>query len=1097
MKITKYLLCMIAYCALCVLLSNTPANAQSFEILNVDTDNYPEVAAYYVVKDKNGAANSSLTLNEFELNLNGTKLTTAAPHNLTQDCKVEDFATPFACALLLDCSRSMEDEVEYGVRRFDWLKKGVLKFVDSLRMNPQSRMKVVPFSTDERTSSPWYNTKDDISKWIEDNLKDPNGATDFNDAFLQSANPDKKGAINYLKEVDPNLPKFVVMITDGKYEGPDFFKYDDIIDACKANNITFYAISVQTNPDSGIDYIAYDTKGESYTANNESSISYYLDKILQKIEIRNVCKFVYTNPYICEGDSKIQTLEVTCKFYGLNDSYNYTLTDDAVATAEVSDNKLYFGTTYKGNNVSKFQIKANNSDFLVSDYAIFGDTDKSRFSISPKPPFTVSPSNPTEVTVTYVKDPADPSKKYELIFVSQPCDVPSVELIAPCFGKTLELFEMGDVSAGAASSKIESCVLENITPEPISGDLILEGADAADFSFLSGGGPFTLNPGECLAVSLEINSSNPGNKTAQLNYKISNADYCGDEKTNITANVLATDFPIDEINIGLTRVEDSQTITHKITNKRQSPAKITSMSLENNAGIFTLVTPFTGTLAVGESADIEIKFTPDAEGVAECDLVIDVEDLDNSVSTKVTGLGGLPSISAQDLNFTSLKAGQKSTPNSVTIYNNSDYMDLHIKEIRFASPTNDFEFEAGTKLTDITIGKTGSHNIPVIFTPTKGGMLTAEIEIINDAVKGEEPVSYITTVIVVEGEGLALNVNPGNLDFDEILSCDTKELQVTIPNTSSSEMTVSVNLTGDNPAEFDVESTDFTIAANSSKDLKVYFVPSSEGDFKADLNIETNNGVALVTLEGKASGATVMTTFKSGNDDLELVKVPILSGLNSLKFDINTNLPSELNTLPEKIVYTLNLDNSNTLRYAVGEFVPASGWTLVEENTSMEDNGVIAITVESGAGAVKNATHSLAFVGYVGDTDSLNISVDADYSGMSCLESEGDLLPVQLISCFVEGNLINISEYQMGELKVKGNPAIPGSTIDYSVAYETNVEIYIFDSMGKKVATLKNGLTQEGDYSVKVPYEYLESGVYNVTMRAGIYQTTTRLAVIK
>jgi hypothetical protein len=85
----------------------------------------------------------------------------------------------------------------------------------------------------------------------------------------------------------------------------------------------------------------------------------------------------------------------------------------------------------------------------------------------------------------------------------------------------------------------------------------------------------------------------------------------------------------------------------------------------------------------------------------------------------------------------------------------------------------------------------------------------------------------------------------------------------------------------------------------------------------------------------------------------------------------------------------------------------------------------------------------------------------------------------------------------MGKIKVNGNPAIETSTIDFSIAYDTYVEIYIYDSMGKKVATLHDGILKEGNYSDKVPYELLESGVYNITMRAGVYHTTTRLAIIK
>ncbi len=1097
MKILKSSFCMMLYCAMCIIIFNAPAFAQTFELLNVDTKNFPEVEAYYLAKDASGNVNTSFKMKDFDVTLNGKKLSTAAPDYLQQDCEVEDFATPFACALLLDCSTSMLDEVEYKVARFQWLKNGVKQFIDSIRMNERSRMKILPFSTDERTSSTWSNDKDYLQTWLEDNLSDPNGATDFNDAMLQSHDASKIGAINYLKQVSPDLPKFVIMITDGEYEGPGVFKYQEVIDSCLANEITFFSISVQSNVDAGLTYLAYDTQGKTYTAHDEDDIFYYLYKILQKIEIKNVCRFTYQSPYICETAPKEQTLEATCKPYGISDTYKYTLEDNAIATAEVSDNKLFIGSATQGQKSSKFQISANNTNFSVTDYAISGDPGKTKFSVSPAPPFTVSSTTPTEITVTYIQDPADASAKYTLTFTSTPCEIPAVDIIAPCYGKSMVTVDFGDVPVGVSTPKTENCILENTTPEPISGDVILEGVDVSDFTITSGAGVFTINPGECLSVSLEINPATVGNKTATLNYQISNADYCGESTTAITANAQATDFPLDVYNFGLDRVENPIQKTFTITNKRPSEANITSMKLENNTDVFTLITPFTGKIASGNSEDIVIEFNPKAEGNIECDLVLEIEALDNPVSTKVAGIGGLPAINANGASFASLKTDQSSAPKDITISNTSSYMNMHIEEIRFAEATNDFEFETGTKLTDLTVKMGETITIPVIFTPTKGGMLSVDVEIINDAVKGKEVVTYQTTIVKVTGEGLALEVNPTSLDFGDILSCDTKSMEVTIPNTSSEEMTVTATISGANTAEFDIDKSNFTIPANSSAKLLVGFIPTDNASFAANLEIVTNSGSVVVPLSGMAHSTAVASNFKIGTKDLELVQVPIISGLNSLAFEIQTLLPSEMETMPSQVVYTLNLDYYYALRYMKNSFVPANGWNLVDVNTDNENMGILEFTLEPTASAAKNASHSIAFEGYVSDTDSLNIDLTVEYSNMPCLISEGDHLPVKLISCFTEGNLIDVSEFQMGKIKVNGNPASTSSTIDYSVAYETYVEIYIFDSMGKKVATLKDGVTKEGDYTDKVPYELLESGIYNVTMRAGIYQTSTRLAIIK
>ncbi len=1097
MKNTKSLICMVIYFAIFSFLLNTPSLAQSFEILNIESKNFPNMEAFYIAKDASGNPNSSLTLKEFEVSLNGKMLSSAAPSNLKQDCQVENYATPFAAVLLLDCSTSMNDEVSYGTPRFKWMEKGVAEFIDSLRMNPKSRMKVVPFSTDERTGSNWSNDKVYLNKWIDDNMNDYYGATDFNDALLPSLDKNKKGAVNYLKEVDQSLPKFIIMITDGKYEGPDEFRYQEVIDSCIANDIVFYSISIQTNVDSGLNYLANDSKGKTYTASKESDVSYYLQKILQKIEIRNVCRFTWVNPYICEGDSKTQNLEVTCKYYGITDTESYTLDDNAVATAEVSDNKLFVGSISKGQNSATFQISADKTNFTVSDYAISGDPDKTKFTISPKPPFTVSASTPTEVTVTYVKDPADPSAKYTLSFTSTPCDIPVVDIIAPCYGESVSVIDFGDVPVGSVTPKTQTAVLKNTTPEPISGNVILEGKDAADFTITAGGGAFTINPGSSLDVTIEINPNLVGVKTANLNFQIENADYCGNSTTDITANAQATNFPIQPIAFGLNRVSNKLTITHSIANTRQSDATIKSMKLENNSGAFNLITPFTGSISAGSSEDITIEFTPDAEGNFDCDLVLDIEDLDNPVIAKVTGIGGVPIIDAKGNTYAALKAGQKSAPMNVTIQNTSNYMDMHIEEIKFANPTNDFEIVSGTKLKDIIVQKGAKIDIPVVFTPTKGGMLTANIQIINDALAGMEPVTYQTTTVEVKGEGLALQVNPTELNFGNILSCDAKTMTVTIPNNSTSEMTVSLALSGTNTSEFALDKSDLSIPAAGNGTFDVLFQPTQNGSFTAQVDIVTNNGTAIVALNGSAYGTEVMSSFKQGTADFNMAQIAVISGLNSIVFELETNLPNDLIDLPSEITYNLNMDYKYSLRYLDNSFIPASGWTLKEVNTSEEDNGKLSITITPTASAGKNVKSKIALKGYIADTDSLNINLSVDFPAMPCLISKGDNLPVKLISCFTEGNLIDLSEYQMGKIKINGNPAIETSTIDFSIAYDTYVEIYIYDSMGKKVATLHDGILKEGNYSDKVPYELLESGVYNITMRAGVYHTTTRLAIIK
>jgi len=77
------------------------------------------------------------------------------------------------------------------------------------------------------------------------------------------------------------------------------------------------------------------------------------------------------------------------------------------------------------------------------------------------------------------------------------------------------------------------------------------------------------------------------------------------------------------------------------------------------------------------------------------------------------------------------------------------------------------------------------------------------------------------------------------------------------------------------------------------------------------------------------------------------------------------------------------------------------------------------------------------------------------------------------------------------------NPFNPGTTINYELASGRSVDLRIFDLCGRQVATLINGYQAAGRHSVTFDGRGLSSGIYVCRLRAGDYQASRKITLVK
>ncbi|MCC6549090.1 MAG: T9SS type A sorting domain-containing protein [Ignavibacteriaceae bacterium] len=77
------------------------------------------------------------------------------------------------------------------------------------------------------------------------------------------------------------------------------------------------------------------------------------------------------------------------------------------------------------------------------------------------------------------------------------------------------------------------------------------------------------------------------------------------------------------------------------------------------------------------------------------------------------------------------------------------------------------------------------------------------------------------------------------------------------------------------------------------------------------------------------------------------------------------------------------------------------------------------------------------------------------------------------------------------------NPFNPSTQISYSIKFDGNVTLRVYDFTGNQVAELVNGVQQAGSYTVQFNASNLSSGVYFYTISAPGFTSTKKLTLLK
>ncbi|MFB6228520.1 MAG: choice-of-anchor D domain-containing protein, partial [Halobacteriales archaeon] len=351
----------------------------------------------------------------------------------------------------------------------------------------------------------------------------------------------------------------------------------------------------------------------------------------------------------------------------------------------------------------------------------------------------------------------------------------------------------------------------------------------------------TISAGGSKTILFQVSFADPGKYDLAIN------------GTNVgTLTVQAPSIAVDPNQIDFGEVNVGSTATESVTvaNEGNATLNISSVGISGaDAGVFSVVSEGSDTVAPGEETTIEVEFAPDSAGDFSAQLDIGSSDTDESVDLSGTGEARAPSIAVtpDQIDFGEVNVGSTVTE-SVTVANEGNAT-LNISSVGISGPDTG-AFSVVSEGSD-TVAPGEETTIEVEFAPGSEGDFSAQLDIgSNDT---DESVDLSGT-----GEAAvrtpSIAVDPDQIDFGEVNVNDTATESVTVTNEGNATLAISsVGISGADAGAFSVvsEGSD-TVAPGETTTIEVEFAPDSAGDFSAQLDIESNDTDETVDLSGTA-----------------------------------------------------------------------------------------------------------------------------------------------------------------------------------------------------------------------------------------------------
>lgn len=173
-----------------------------------------------------------------------------------------------------------------------------------------------------------------------------------------------------------------------------------------------------------------------------------------------------------------------------------------------------------------------------------------------------------------------------------------------------------------------------------------------------------------------------------------------------------------------------------------------------------------------------------------------------------------------------------------------------------------------------------------------------------------------------------------------------------------------------------------------------------------------------------------------------------------------------------------------------------NGAALLNWTTATETNNRAFIIQRSADGMVWNSLGELEGAGTTASQTHYTYTDGAPLRGVSFYRlKQTDYDGSFSYSEVAEAEFSGVTEFRLSQNYP--NPFNPGTTIEFSLPYKSDIRLAVYDITGKQVSVIASGLTEAGLHRVEFDGSELPSGIYICRLTAGEFSAQQKLTLLK
>lgn len=717
-------------------------------------------------------------------------------------------------------------------------------------------------------------------------------------------------------------------------------------------------------------------------------------------------------------------------------------------------------------------IGANNKDFSLG-FQLVGRT--------------INPGECLELEIVF--KPTDIGNRIAQLVIIPDCGSPLVLNLrgnGVCSGISLSKVVFQPSNLNVKNDKMIECIFTNTNPASIPVRLVLYGPNASDFAleFYNA----IVPPNSCLDLSISFVPSGPGLRQAFLKFEL--PEGCQSPITELNGTGVDADILVSSIDWDGRRIFTQNDSSIIIINRSTITQKLTSIDFESPQQNFRF--PSIPPIALptfinpGDSLLVPVSFIPTEEKSYSSTLILKFEGLLSDLITNLRGDGILPKIELSWTCLDAVKPGDEGRA-ELEVRNPSTTADLFIYQMDFKYKTGDFDWVNGIPQ-NVVIPKTSKKIFEIKFTPKTAGTRADLIEITHDAFPGPERNPRVDTLFDAQCDGLGLLAS-SKIDFGNSLLCvdNIFNLQVTNESWITPISILDYSFNNADGEVFEVmENFPVLVPASNFVTIPIKFTPKELRTYNTTLTFRTSIGVELST---NLSGNGVPIDFYTEATEMKLF--PYFSR----KAVVKANIPKLYQSSISKLL--LNIRYYDKM-IKIDSIVPSqnlANWTW-SPPTELERGVVQFVGNGKITSPFDNEIFTIYFTVFLSDVKESPIQIE--------LISEDCPQPFDVVTkiilsgvCYLEGRLITLGEKPFALYAPEINPVTSSTNFSFSVGFDAQVKLEVFNSFGELVKILLNEPLKAGEYKMYIDASEYPSGLFFIRMTSGHFIDIKSMVISK